>query len=118
MTIEQETLTESAITETEPQAPTPASPIAELDEVKQATQNLVDALKKLAEATMRSATTLTQEANQNIEQSVQDLRQQADQNWQTAIKDVKDIDTRLAKAAKAAWEVLTTPTSSDSEPKE
>jgi len=113
MTTDQEAQTTSTLTEA--QVPTPTSPIAELDEVKQATQNLVDALKKLAEATIRSATTLTQEANQNIEQSVQELRHKADQNWQAAVDDVKDIDARLTKAAKAAWEVLTAPTSSDSD---
>lgn len=39
------------------------------------------------------------------------LRDKADRSWQAAIDRVEDIDERVIKAAKAAWEVLTDPTS-------
>lgn len=91
----------------------PLSPIIsdELSEVKQATQALVDALQGLVRAKIHSASDLTEEAHQHIEQSVQILRDRADQNWQMAVHQVEDIDTRMNKAAKAAWEVLTSPSS-------
>lgn len=87
----------------------------ELAKVKQATQALVDALQGLAQAKLQTASDLTEEAHKSIDQSVQALRSQADQKWQTAIHQVADIDARLTKAAKAAWEAFTTPTVSPAE---
>jgi transcription initiation factor IIF auxiliary subunit len=83
----------------------------ELSQVHQATQALVDALKRLAQAKIQSASDLTQEAHQGIEKSVQMLRDEADQNWHQALDRVEDIDDRVTKAAKAAWEALTAPSS-------
>lgn len=91
---------------------------ATLSDVKQATQALVNALQSLAQAKIHSTTDLTQEAYQNIEHSVQTLRSEADHSWQNTTDRVEDIDRRMTKAAKAAWEALTAPSSDydDSEP--
>jgi hypothetical protein len=105
MTTEQETATKS---ELQVIPPTIAD---ELKEVNQATQALVDALKGLAQVKIQSATDLTEEAHHSIDRSVQGLRDKADRSWQSAIHQVGDIDERLIKAAKAAWEVLTDPSS-------
>jgi vacuolar-type H+-ATPase subunit H len=113
MTTEQETTTKSAIAASELQTIPPNS-TDELNQVKQATQALVAALQELAQAKIQSATDLTQEAHQSIEQSVQTLRDKADRHWQAAVHQIEDIDTRMTKAAKAAWQALTAP-SSDSD---
>jgi transcription initiation factor IIF auxiliary subunit len=118
MTTEQETTTKPAIAESGLQTITP-TPTDELSEVKQATQALVAALQGLAQAKIQSATNLTEETYQGIEQSVQMLRDEADRGWQAAIHQVEDIDSRVIKAAKAAWDALTEPSSdsdSDSTP--
>jgi hypothetical protein len=107
MTTELDTTPKPAIAESD--QPTPATTLDELSAVKQATQALVSALQGLAQAKIQSATDLTEEAHHSIEQSVQGLRDKADQRWQAAIHQVEDIDTRVVKAARAAWEVLTAP---------
>jgi uncharacterized protein YukE len=107
MTTEQQT-----VTKPEPELrPVPPTTTDELSQVHQATQALVDALKGLAQAKIQSATDLTQEAHQGIEKSVQVLRDEADQSWHHALDRVEDIDDRVTKAAKAAWEALTAPPS-------
>jgi len=108
MTTETETERDLIISTTELPTTSPAS-TDELRDVKQATQALVDALQGLAQTKIQSATDLTEEAHQNIEQAVQTLRDKADQRWQKAVHQVEDIDVRLTKAAKAAWEELTAP---------
>jgi glutamyl-tRNA reductase len=110
MTTELETRTKPAASESEPPA-VPPTITDELSEVKQATQALVKALQGLARAKIHSAADLTEEAHQSIEQSVQMLREQADHGWQKAVHQVEDIDARMNKAAKAAWEALTAPAS-------
>jgi transcription initiation factor IIF auxiliary subunit len=107
MTTEQEVATKP---ESELQ-PMPSITTDELSQVQQATQTLVDALKGLAQAKIQSATDLTEDAHQGIEKSVQILRDEADRSWQAAIHQVEDIDDRMTKAAKAAWEILTSPPS-------
>jgi transcription initiation factor IIF auxiliary subunit len=113
MTTEQETAVKSAVPESE-MPPKPPTMTDELSQVNRATQALVDALKALAQVKIQSATDLTEEAHQNIDRSVQVLRDEADRSWQAAIHQVEDIDSRLTRAAKAAWEALKSP-SSDSE---
>jgi transcription initiation factor IIF auxiliary subunit len=118
MTTEQETATKSVTSESELQT-IPPTITDEQSEVKQATQALVTALQVLAQATIQSTAHLTEETYQGIEQSVQMLRDKADRRWQAAIHQVEDIDTRVTKAAKAAWDALTEPSSdsdSDSTP--
>ncbi|MGI0490269.1 hypothetical protein ACN4EG_00540 [Alkalinema pantanalense CENA528] len=118
MTTEPETLkTESTDSDLQIVPTPPPSEVSdELAKVKQATQALVDALQGLAQAKLQTASDLTEEAHKSIDQSVQALRSKADQKWQTTIHQVADIDTRLTKAAKAAWEAFTTPTVSSAEP--
>jgi hypothetical protein len=87
----------------------PPTTTYELSEVNRAAQALVDALKGLAQVKIRSATDLTEEAHQGIDRSVQMLRDKADRSWHTASDVVEDIDDRVTKAAKAAWEILTSP---------
>ncbi len=110
MLTEQETMTAPENSESELQ-PLPPTVTDELSEVKQATQALVDALQGLVRAKIHSASDLTEEAHQHIDQSVQILRDKADHGWQMAVHQVEDIDARMNKAAKAAWEVLTAPSS-------
>lgn len=118
MSTESETLAKPTASESEQQTVSPTT-TDELSEVKQATQALVNALQELAQAKIRSATDLTQETHQGIEQSIQGLQEKADHSWQTLAHQVEDIDTRLTKAAKAAWEILTAPESDvDRKPKE
>jgi transcription initiation factor IIF auxiliary subunit len=107
MTTEQQAVTKSE-SELLPVSPTTTD---ELSQVHRATQALVDALKGLAQAKIQSATDLTQEAHQGIEKSVQVLRDEADQSWHHALDRVEDIDERVTKAAKVAWEALTAPSS-------
>lgn len=109
MTTEQKTATKSEL-ELQP-TPPPTTTTDELSEVNRAAQVLVDALKGLAQVKIQSATDLTEEAHHSIDRSVQVLRDKADQSWRMASERVEDIDERVIKAAKAAWEVLTDPTS-------
>lgn len=111
MTTEQKTATKS---ESELQQTPPPTPTDELSEVNRAAQALVDALKGLAQVKIQSATDLTEETHHSIDRSVQMLRDKADRSWRTASDVVEDIDDRMTKAAKAAWEILTAPPS-DSE---
>jgi hypothetical protein len=110
MATEKATLT-TPVTSESPRQTVPSTITDELSEVKQATQALVEALQGLVRAKIHSATDLTEEAHQSIEQSVQLLRDRADHGWQTAVHQVEDIDARMNKAAKAAWEALTAPSS-------
>jgi hypothetical protein len=112
MLTEQETMTtpENSASELQPLSPNLSPTVTdELSEVKQATQALVDALQGLVRAKIHSASDLTEEAHQHIDKSVQILRDKADHGWQMAVHQVEDIDARMNKAAKAAWEVLTAP---------
>jgi transcription initiation factor IIF auxiliary subunit len=110
MSTEEETILKCAKPETEIQLNPPAI-TDELSQVNQATKALVDALKGLAQVKIQSANDLTAETHQNIDRSVQVLRDKADRSWHNAIDQVEDIDDRVTKAAKAAWEVLTAPSS-------
>jgi hypothetical protein len=115
MTTEQKTAPKS---ESELQQ-TPPTTTDELSEVNRAAQALVDALKGLAQVKIQSATDLTEETHHSIDRSVQVLRDKADfhkgrlrqRSWRTASDVVEDIDDRMMKAAKAAWEILTAPPS-------
>ncbi len=127
MTTEQQTVTKPE-SELQPMPPTTTDELNQVDRATQAlvdavkgvaqakiqstkaTQVLVDAIKGLAQANIQSATDLTEEAHQGIEKSVQVLRDKADRSWRTVSDRIEDIDERVIKAAKAAWEVLTDPT--------
>jgi len=102
----------------------------ESDDLKNETKALIDALKKRAQAEAQSAGTLTREAYLNavrraretiegnqlierdrIEYSFSLIQKEAEKNWQSVVKEVADLGDRLADAAKAAWDILTTPRS-------
>lgn len=107
MTTERETATNPG----SEQQSMPPTITDELSEVERATQALVDALKGLAQVKIQSAADLTEEAHHNIERSVQVLRDKADRSWRAASDRIEDIDERVIRAAKAAWEVLKYPSS-------
>ncbi|WP_309734730.1 hypothetical protein [Chamaesiphon sp. OTE_75_metabat_556] len=106
MTTEPETIIEPKV---ELQTISPPTATDELSEVNRAAQALVDAFKGLAQVKIQSATDLTEETHHSIDRSVQVLRAKADRSWHTASELVEDIDDRVPKAAKAAWEILTSP---------
>jgi len=102
----------------------------ESDDLKNETKALIDALKKRAQVEAQSAGTLTREAYLNavrraretiegnqlierdrIEYSFSLIQKEAEKNWQSVVKEVADLGDRLADAAKAAWDILTTPRS-------
>ncbi|PIG94669.1 hypothetical protein [Gloeocapsopsis sp. IPPAS B-1203] len=102
----------------------------ESDDLKNETKALIDALKKRAQVEAQSAGTLTREAYLNavrraretiegnqlierdrIEYSFYLIQKEAEKNWQSVVKEVADLGDRLADAAKAAWDILTTPRS-------
>jgi hypothetical protein len=84
-------------------------------EVKRSAHGLVEALQGLAKAEVQSAVDMTQEAFHNFEQAVKSLRDKADLSIHTATHEVEDFDSRLVKAAKAAWKELSSrPSDSDS----
>lgn len=98
------------------------------DVIKQETEALIEAIKKRAQAEMQAAGDLTRETYLNavrqaretieqtkliepdrIEQSVQHIQQEAEKNWNVVLHEMESLGTRLADAAKAAWETLTGP---------
>lgn len=100
----------------------------ESDDLKDETKALIDALKKRAQAEAQSAGTLTREtylsavrrARETIEQNqlierdrienaFELIQKEAEKNWQSVLKEATELGDRLADAAKAAWEVLTSP---------
>jgi hypothetical protein len=102
-------------------------------DLKQETKALIEAIKKRAQSEIQTAQDLTRESYLNavrqareaieqtqlidpdrIEQSVQLIQQEAQKNWQSVIDEIHDLGDRLSEAAKAAWNVLTQPKSSDS----
>jgi hypothetical protein len=102
----------------------------ETDDVKNATKSLIDAIKKRAQSEAQSAGMLTRETYLNavrqareniesnqlierdrIEHAFEMIQQEAQKNWDSVNKEVQDLGDRLQSAAKAAWDVLTTPRS-------
>jgi ElaB/YqjD/DUF883 family membrane-anchored ribosome-binding protein len=96
-----------------PTAPAEINPTAEVDEVKLATKNLVDALQRLAKAKAASAKDLGEDAHENIDRLVQEARVKAGEKLQTVTKEVGSLEDKLTKAAKAAWDVLSAPNPKD-----
>lgn len=100
----------------------------ETDEVKSETKALIEALKRRAQVEAQSAGTLTREAYLNavrraratlehnqliertrIDNSIDLLHREAEKNWESLTKEIADMGDRVSEAAKAAWDVLTTP---------
>jgi aspartokinase len=102
-------------------------------DLKQETKALIEAIKKRAQSEIQTAQDLTREGYltavrqareaieqtqlidpDRIEQSVQLIQQEAQKNWQSITDEIYSLGDRLSEAAKAAWNVLTQPKSSDS----
>jgi aspartokinase len=102
-------------------------------DLKQETKELIEAIKKRAQSEMQVAQDLSREAYltavrqareaieqtqlidpDRIEQSVQLIQQEAQKNWQSITDEIHSLGDRLSEAAKAAWNALTQPKSSDS----
>jgi len=102
-------------------------------DLKQETKALIEAIKKRAQSEIQTAQDLTREAYlaavrrareaveetklidpDRLEQSVQLIQQEAQKNWQSVFDEIQRLGDRLTEAAKAAWNALTQPKSSDS----
>ncbi|PMB00694.1 hypothetical protein CEN50_02130 [Fischerella thermalis CCMEE 5268] len=102
-------------------------------DIKQETKALIEAIKKRAQSEIHTAQDLTREAYltavrraretieetklidpDRLEQSVQLIQQEAQKNWHSITDEIQRLGDRLTEAAKAAWNVLTQPKSSDS----
>ena len=102
-------------------------------DLKQETKALIEAIKKRAQSEMQTAQDLSREAYltavrqareaieqtqlidpDRIEQSVQLIQEEAQKNWQSITDEIHGLGDRLSEAAKAAWNALTQPKSSDS----
>lgn len=84
---------------------TSAEPEA-VDEFKQAVHALVEALQGLAKAELKSVTDMTQEAYHNIEQAASSVKERADHKLHSTVHEAEDFESRLIKAAKTAWSIL------------
>ncbi len=102
-------------------------------DLKEETKALIEAIKKRAQSEIQTAQDLTREGYLNavrqareaieqtqlinpdrVEQSVQLIQQEAQKNWQSITDEIQSLGDRLSEAAKAAWNALTQPKSSDS----
>lgn len=131
---------ESAIVEVNPEAKemttTPETEEKSADELKEATEALMEAIKNLAKSEMEAAEDFSREAYlkavgqarktieqiklidpDEIEKSVQQVQNEAEKNWQSVLEEMQGFGDRLTKAAQAAWEVLTAPKKDDEVPK-
>lgn len=98
------------------------------DEIKKATEALLEAIKKLAASEMQSAGDFSREAYvkavgraretieqiklikpEEIEKTVNQVQTDADKNWQGVLDDMRQFGDRLTKAAQTAWEILSAP---------
>lgn len=141
MSTESNTPKDSAIVEVVPEGQemtttTEAQPKS-ADELKEATEALIEAIKNLAKAEMEAAGDFSREAylkavgqaRKNIEQiklidpdefekSFVQVQTEAEKNWKAVLKEMQDFGDRFTKAAQAAWDVLTAPKKDDEAPKE
>ncbi|MBW4476608.1 MAG: hypothetical protein KME54_06980 [Tolypothrix brevis GSE-NOS-MK-07-07A] len=102
--------------------------IGETDDLKHETKELIEALKRRAQAEAESAGTLTRETYLNairrareavegervierdrIERYAAIIQEEADKNWQTLLKEVSQLGDRFQDATKAAWEAFNAP---------
>jgi uncharacterized protein YnzC (UPF0291/DUF896 family) len=102
------------------------------DELKEATEALIEAIKNLAKAEMQAAGDFSREAylkavgqaRKNIEQiklidpegfekAFLQVQTEGEKNWNGVLKEMQDLADRFTKAAQAAWEVLTAPKKDD-----
>ncbi|MGD1717390.1 hypothetical protein [Hydrocoleum sp. CS-953] len=95
---------------------------------QQETQELMEAIKRLAQSEMEAAGEFTRDSYiqavkqaretierirlidpQKIEETGKKIEKDIETNWETAVKEVQDFGDRLVKAGQAAWDVLTKP---------
>ncbi|HEY9818247.1 MAG TPA: hypothetical protein V6D20_20940 [Candidatus Obscuribacterales bacterium] len=98
---------------------------AELAEVKNETQALIEAIRAKAQVEAQQAGEFTREAYlsavrrtretveqtklfdpDKIEESINTIHKEAEKNWQTIAQEVQDFGDRLTEAAKTAWDIL------------
>ena len=95
---------------------------------KQETQELMEAIKRLAQSEMEAAGEFTRDSYiqavkqaretierirlidpQKIEDAGKKVEKDIENNWETMVKEIQDFGDRLVTAGKAAWDVLTAP---------
>ena len=100
----------------------------EIDEVKQETTALLEAIKNRAQSEAESAGTITRETYLNAVRQVREaiekdklierdlleyswakIQEELEHNWNLLHKDVTDLGDRFQNAAKAAWEAFNAP---------
>ncbi|MGB7441408.1 MAG: hypothetical protein WA919_10100 [Coleofasciculaceae cyanobacterium] len=132
MTSESNIPKESAITEVSPetQALVRQEMAGESDQLQRETMNLIEAIKMKAQSEAQKAGEFTRDEylkavrkarvevenlnlfnKQQVENSVDMMERDAEKNWDQMVKEVTSLGDRLAEAAQAAWDVLTTPRS-------
>jgi len=102
------------------------------EDIQKETQELMDAIRRLALSEMQSAGEFSQEAyirsvqnarktierfqgvtREQMEKSVQTIESEAEKNWTGVLEEMQDWSNRIMKAAQAAWDVLTAPKTKD-----
>ncbi|MGB3510994.1 MAG: hypothetical protein WBA93_17525 [Microcoleaceae cyanobacterium] len=95
---------------------------------KQETQELMEAIKRLAQSEMEAAGEFTRDSYiqavkqaretierirlidpQEIEEAGKKVEKDIENNWETMVKEIQDFGDRLVTAGKVAWDVLTAP---------
>jgi len=95
---------------------------------QQETQELMEAIKRLAQSEMEAAGEFTRDSYiqavkqaretierirlidpDKIEETGKKIEKDIETNWETTVKEVQDFGDRLVKAGQAAWDVLTKP---------
>lgn len=95
---------------------------------KQETQELMEAIKRLAQSEMEAAGEFTRDSYiqavkqaretierirlidpQQIEETGKKIEKDIETNWETTVKEVQDFGDRLVKAGQAAWDIITAP---------
>ncbi|NES04369.1 MAG: hypothetical protein F6K22_16945 [Okeania sp. SIO2F4] len=127
MMTEQNVPKERAIVEVENESSEITSTSGGIDP-KQETQELMEAIKRLAQSEMEAAGEFTRDSYiqavkqaretierirlidpQKIEETGKKIEKDIETNWETTVKEVQDFGDRLVKAGQAAWDVLTKP---------
>ncbi len=96
------------------------------DSVKRETRALIDAIKKRAQAEVKAIGNVSRDTyldavrrakesvethkiveRDRVDDSVRHIQQEAEKNWHTVAEEIESLGSRLAEAAKAAWDKLT-----------
>ncbi len=128
MTQEPNPAKETEIVPVTPETPEMKSASTKEDEIKKATEALLEAIKKLTTSEMEAAGDFSREAYvkavsraretieqikliqpEEIEKTFNQVQKDAEKNWQGVLDDMRQFGDRLTKAAQAAWEILSAP---------